>query len=47
MPKSNSHNKLKTVSTVPENGRAEIHDPQPGDTDEQEKAMEDAPTMPC
>ena len=43
MSKSNSHNKLNTLSMVPENGRAEIHHPQPGGTTEQEKVVEDVP----
>ena len=42
MSKSNSYNKLNTLSMVPENGRAEIHYPQRSNNNEQDKAVERA-----
>jgi len=42
MSKSTSQNKPNTVSMVPENGRAEIHYPQPIDNTGQDKAAEGA-----
>jgi len=42
MSKSDSYNKPNTMSLVPENGTAEIHYPQRGDSTEQNKAPEGA-----
>ncbi len=42
MSKSDSYNKPNTMSLVPENGSAEIHYPQRGDSTEQNKALEGA-----